>query len=107
MATSFAFSALAGTSLLADIKITCTRGRLGSARMNGTKMLVDLRELQSIGSMGIGFIVGVYVSRHSARSPGARASEASGAHRTIGLERSALLQSVVWGQVLLGRVRFP
>lgn len=25
------------------------------------KMLVDLRELQSIGSMGMGFVVGVYV----------------------------------------------
>jgi anti-anti-sigma factor len=26
------------------------------------KMLADLRELQSIGSMGMGFVVGVYVS---------------------------------------------
>jgi anti-anti-sigma factor len=27
-----------------------------------TKMLADLRELKSIGSMGMGFVVGVYIS---------------------------------------------
>ena len=39
-------------------------------RHNCTRMLADLRELQSIGSMGIGFIVGVYIS--VSKRPGGR-----------------------------------
>ncbi len=32
------------------------------ARHDCSKMLADARELQSIGSMGVGFLVGVYIS---------------------------------------------
>jgi anti-anti-sigma factor len=59
-----------------DVCILCIKGRLASGmdleylrskaeeikRQSCTKILVDLRDLDSIGSMGIGFIMGIYAS---------------------------------------------
>ena len=53
-----------------------------------TKLLVDLNEVPSIGSMGIGFVVGLYTSIH--KVPGGR--EAIG-HASHGLDRLAPLPS--------------